>query len=162
MPSLSRPELLEVLKDAGFADVKLFYPFPDHLLPQIIFTDEYPPGEELVERLCAYSVNNVSLVIDANKLYRPLSSGGMITFFANSFLAECGNGDLSRVLYSAVSTERHREESFSTVIYSDKSVEKIPIYKEGAAGLKRLAQNLKSLNQEAFRCFPAVLRILSS
>ena len=55
------------------------------------------------------------------------------------------NGGGSQVLYSAVSAERKKEESFSTVIFKDGTVEKRPLYTEGIKGLKRLSENLREL-----------------
>ncbi|CQR58609.1 adenylyltransferase/cytidyltransferase family protein [Paenibacillus riograndensis] len=145
MPSLSKPELLDVLKQVGLLNIKLYYPFPDHLLPQLVYTDEFPPGEELSERLRPYQVKQDSLVIDSRNLYGPLIANGLLQFFANSLLAECSNADLSSVVYAAVSSERNREECFSTSIHNNGTVEKCPMYKEGMKGLGRLCKNLIDL-----------------
>jgi cytidyltransferase-like protein len=145
MPSLSKPELMDILRQVGLKNVKLYYPFPDHLLPQMVYTDQYPPGEELNERLRPYQVKQDSLVINPSNLYGPLAENGLIPFFANSFLAECSNAEMSSVLYASISAERSREESFSTSIHNNGLVEKCPIYKEGLSGLDRLCKNLTDL-----------------
>lgn len=146
IPSLSKPELLDVLNQAGFPKVKLYYIFPDHILPQVIYTDGYPPGEELNERLRPYQANQDSLVIDANMLYDPLISSGLMSFFSNSLLAECSDEMLCNVLFATVSTERGENESFSTVILDDMQVEKRPLYSGGMQGLERLYNNLNDLH----------------
>jgi cytidyltransferase-related domain len=145
MPALSRSELLKVLKQAGFPEVKLYYPFPDHLLPQMIYTDDFKPGTELSERLRPYQVNQESLVINPQNLYNDLASEDMLTSFFNAFLAECGDGNFSHVIFATVSPERGKEESFTTAITDHGTVEKYPIYAEGINGLERLKSNLSSL-----------------
>lgn len=145
LPSLSKAELLDVLKSAEFPTVKFFYPFPDHYLSQMIYTDEYPPGEELIERLRIYLTEQDSLVIDPGMLYRFLADENILKYFTNSFLVECGDGEPCPVLYASVSTERKREESFSTIILDNGTAEKYPLYPEGLQGLERIVKNLSGL-----------------
>ncbi|NLL38519.1 MAG: hypothetical protein GX254_02875 [Clostridiales bacterium] len=145
LPSLSKAELSEVLRSTEFPTVKFFYPFPDHYLPQMIYTDDYPPGEELIERLRIYLTEHDSLVIDPVKLYRYLADENLLLSFSNSFLVECCDGEPCPVLYVSVSTERKREESFSTIILNNRTVEKHPLYPEGLKGLERIVKNLSDL-----------------
>ncbi len=153
-PSVSRDELLQIIKDAGFSKTKLYYPFPDHFLPQTFYTDAFPPGSELAERLRPYAADRSSLVIRPNQLYRPLSENGLMPFFCNSFLAECGDGDFSPVLFAAVSTERRPEERFATVILENGTVVKQALSPAGEKGLTRLEENSNALSARGLSVVP--------
>ena len=49
--SFSRKEIEEVIRGAGFGYHRFYYPLPDYKLPQLIYTDDWLPGENLREGL---------------------------------------------------------------------------------------------------------------
>ncbi|WP_243122244.1 adenylyltransferase/cytidyltransferase family protein [Clostridium thermarum] len=138
----SRSELLSFLADMQFDSVKLYYPFPDYRNLQLIYTDEYPPTDDLTERIKVYVSKNYERVLSENKMYSILAQNNVLTTFANYFIVECGNNvEVSNILYSAISSERSRNRAFATNICSDGKVRKIPIYNEGISGLENLKRN---------------------
>jgi len=138
----SRSELLTFLADLNFNSVKLYYPLPDYRNLQLIYTDEYPAGEEISERIKVYISRNYERVLSENKLYRVLAQNKVLNTFSNDFIVECGNNvEVSNILYSAISSERSADRAFATNICSDGKVRKIPIYNEGISGLEKLKRN---------------------
>lgn len=149
--SFSRKEMEELAKMAGFAKHKFYYPLPDYKLPQLIYTDEYQPERNLKERLLTYNQRNDTLLANEAQLYDDVISGGAFPFMANSFLVEYGQeGPCGQVIYSAVSTDRGPERSYTTSIYEKDStgrqqVVKRPIYAEGKENALLLQKNMEEL-----------------
>lgn len=49
--SFSREELKDILTRAGFSQHQFYYPLPDYKMPQLIYSDDYLPEQNLKERL---------------------------------------------------------------------------------------------------------------
>ena len=144
--SFGRQELKDIVTEAGFSESKFYYPLPDYKLPQLIYTDEYLPEKNLRERLISYYTDKNSLIALEKDLYDDVIDNGVFPFFANSFLIECGKKEnLNTAVYAAVSTDRGKERSFSTVIYRDRTVEKKALFAEGKENADKLCRNLEEL-----------------
>ena len=154
----TRTSIRSFFNNVGFKKVKLYYPFPDYQFPQMIYTDECSPKEEIIERLRNYIVNKSSRVLDENDLIKIFLHESDILNFANSFIVECGQEELTDIMYATLSTERSKENAFSTVIKSN-IVEKIPIFKEGEIGLSNLISNMEELKM---RKVPVLLPIFKN
>lgn len=145
--SFSRQEILEIFRAAGAPRVKLYYPLPDHIAPQLIYTDDYLPEDNLNERLMVYHPENKTLVADESMLYSDIVKNGVLPFFSNSFLVECGREEnISKAVYVALSTDRGREKAMGTVLYGDGRAEKRPLFAEGAAYVASLAETSAELS----------------
>lgn len=138
----SRSELLNFLDKMNFNSIKLYYPFPDYRNPQLIYTDDYPPTEDITERIKVYIAKNNERVLSEKNLYNVLAQNQVMTSFSNFFIVECGNNvKTSNVTYAAISSERSRGRAYATIICSDDKVRKLPIYDEGIIGLEVLQRN---------------------
>lgn len=138
----SRSELLNFLLEQGFNSTKLYYPLPDYRNTQLLYTDQYPPGEEVIERLKVYVSRSYERVLSENKLYKLMAENDVLNTFSNDFIVECGKDvELCNVIYSAISSERNHDRAFATNICSDGKVRKVPIYEEGISGLEILKRN---------------------
>ncbi len=88
--TFSLKDMKERLNAAGIKDedIETFYPYPDHLYPMTIFSDEYLPavGElykgEYIER-------NDICFFDDIKAYDEVIKEGMFPFFSPSYLLVC-------------------------------------------------------------------------
>lgn len=144
--SFSRKEIEEIVRKAGFAHYKFYYPLPDYKLPQLVYTDEYLPERNLKERLLPYYRRSDTLVAAEEDLYDDIISNGVFPFFANSFFLECRTqGQPGRVSYAAVSTDRGEARSFATTIGVDGKVCKEPLYQEGRVWARKLYENTADL-----------------
>ncbi len=142
-----RKELLGFMKSLGFRYVKLYYPMPDHHHAQLIYTDEARPEADVLERLHIYSDYKTKRVLDEWVLTGRMAENGVMHCFSNSFLVEAGASPCCGVIYSALSVERGRDRAFATNIYDNGTVEKVPIYPDGKAGIKRLLDNTGELSK---------------
>lgn len=157
--SFSRSELKDIVKKAGLAQIQFYYPLPDYKLPQLIYSDDHLPEQNLKERLIPYYLEHNTLVASEQELYRDVVENGAFPFFANSFLVECGRGGESgtrdcvehkallqeRVIYAAVSTDRGRSRGYATTIRKNGSVRKTPLFPEGKENARRLYECINDL-----------------
>jgi len=146
--SFSRQEFCSILTESGMKRMKMYYPLPDYKIPQLIYTDSHLPEKNLSERLILYYMRNTTLVARESLLYDDIVANGVFPFMANSFFAECAKeeqAELCKVNYAAVSTDRGRERSFSTMIYANGAVCKHPLYREGIVNAEKLYVNILDL-----------------
>ena len=129
--------------------MKCYYPLPDWRMPQLIYTDEYLPEDNLNERLLVYHPQNKTLLADEAGLYSQVIKGGVFPFFANSFLLELARepDSLSKAVYVALSSDRGREKALATVLYSDGRAAKRPLFPEGQVYGQRLVAQSKELGR---------------
>ena len=158
--SFSREELKDILAGAGFAQMRFYYPLPDYKLPQMVYSEDYLPEQNLSERLITYYTNHNSLVAEEGKLYRDVVENNVFPFFANSFFIECTRSalqkgstsdpipsDESRVIYAALSTDRGRKRGYATTIHADGIARKTPLFPEGKENSRSLYDNIEDLRQ---------------
>lgn len=144
--TFSRQEIENIIKEAGFPQLKFYYPLPDYKLPQLIYTDEYLPEKNLKERLIPYYMDKNSLIAVEIDLYNDVIENGAFPFLANSFLIECGKEkNMNTAVYAAVSTDRGKERGCATIIYQGNRVCKKALFQEGIKNLKLLSHNLEDL-----------------
>ena len=175
--SFSREELKDILNRAGFSQHQFYYPLPDYKMPQLIYSDDYLPEQNLKERLIPYYLDHTTLVASEQELYQDVVENGTFPFFANSFFVECGMDDArqrgeaklshavvtelskpnqivtsqtepdTRIIYAAVSTDRGKERSYATTIRNNGTVKKTPLFPEGKENAVRLYENIEDLKQ---------------
>jgi 2-polyprenyl-3-methyl-5-hydroxy-6-metoxy-1,4-benzoquinol methylase len=149
-----RQELIDLLQAAGFPYYKFYYPVPDYKLPQVIYSDQHLPGDEMRERIIPY-YNSSSLIASESALYGDIARNGVFGFFANSFFIECGKkDDFCPVDYAAVTVDRGNETSFVTSIYKKEVVKKQALYEEGKVGLRNLQKHMQALAMRKIAVVP--------
>lgn len=150
--SFSKQELIDIIRQAGFRHYKFYYPLPDYKLPQVIFSDEYIPPYCVKERVFPYYHNSSTLVAVERELYADIIENEVFDFFANSFLVECfDEGEVSDVMFAALSTDRGREEAFATTIHQDGTVRKKPLWPEGKFRLEAILCHHQELQARGLR-----------
>lgn len=145
--SFTKPELDSILDSAGLVNKKYYYPLPDYRFPQLIYTDEFLPEENVKERLIPYYFRKDTLVFDESVLYTDIVKAGAFPALANSYFVECSvdEVDFCPVKYAALSTDRGAQRSFVTAINSDNSVTKTPMSVMGHASARSLFENIEEL-----------------
>lgn len=140
----SKRELVELLETAGFTYHHFFSVFPQLDAPQIIFSEDYEPTEELGTRIFPQYHNPDTIFLEEEVLYTELIKNGLFHTMANGFLIECmqeENEEKSKIEQVTVSVSRGRKDAFATLIMNDKRVLKKPIYQEGRNKLEALCDN---------------------
>ena len=160
--AFSREQMNACVRRVGFIDRAYYYPLPDELFAQVICTDDMPVRSTLSDRMFAYDPFGSPLIAEDQLLYDDLLREGMLHTMANYYLAEFVKPSKAlpparRVTFAALSTDRGREESYTTVLYSDNTVEKTALYPEGVRSLRALRENLQQLSERQISVVPCAL-----
>lgn len=146
--TFSKKEMENIVSLAGLNSHKFFYPLPDYLVPQLVYSEDYFGGNEIYERLSTYSRLGDTLVAWERNLYKDIIENNVQEFFANSFLVECSrNQAKSDVSYAVLSTDRGLEGSCTTAIRAMKTVEKRYVFPEGKQRLELANRALDELQE---------------
>jgi SAM-dependent methyltransferase len=82
----SRAELSSLLKKAGFAGLKYYYPYPDYKLPEEIFSDDNLPDlNHIMKNSPNYDRDRYRLFSEKRALLNIIADG-KFDYFSNSFL----------------------------------------------------------------------------
>jgi len=92
--TFGKQELKEILRKNNFKNTKFYYPLPDYKLPSLMFSDEYLPTEETIEKYMPYYYENSQIDFDEIKAYKEVIKNNMFDFFANSFLVEASQEEI--------------------------------------------------------------------
>ena len=67
--SFDREQIRHIVKRAGLHKIKFFYPLPDYILPQVIYSEEYLPKSSVKERVIPYYTDHRYQTAYENELY---------------------------------------------------------------------------------------------
>lgn len=91
--TFSKQEIIELLNKAGFMQLKFYYPMPDYKLPDTIYSDNVLPQAGNIRCYRSdYSTCRLYNFYDATA-YDQICRDNMFSYFANSFLVVCGEGE---------------------------------------------------------------------
>lgn len=153
---ITKKQLQEMIRNAGFLNIKFYYPFPDYKLAQEIYTDERLPKGSVKDRVLTYYVLPNKLNRNEHQLYEEEIAKGDIRNVCNSYLIECSDEMLrSDADYIALSTDRGRKHSFATIIKKGYVV-KTALYEEGKKYLKRSYENIIKLQEAGVQVVPHI------
>lgn len=143
-----KKQLQRILELAGLENYKFFYPVSDCELPRIIYTDECPPGNNILERLVNCYPDNSTLLANDVQIYLDSARNGCFPFVANIFLVEAGREvECSDINSVTLSITRGRKKSFATMIWGNGKVWKRCLFPEGAAYAREICEDIKALQQ---------------
>lgn len=84
----TRGEYISCLKEAGFEELRFYYPYPDYKFPNSIYSDEWLPQKgELADNRRNFDRDRLQL-FDERKAYDTLLAEGVFQTFSNSYLIE--------------------------------------------------------------------------
>lgn len=151
----AKAEIRRMLEEAGFQCHMFYSVFPVLERPQIMFAEDYTPGEQLDIRIYPQYNCTDTIFLDEEKLYDTLVQNGMFHSMANGFWIECPlDGELSGINQITMSMDRGRRNAMFTIIRKDGYVEKKPVYEEGRYKLKALMENCVDLEKHEVRMVP--------
>lgn len=82
------PGLCRIIKDCGYDDYKIYYPYPDYKFPYVIYSNERLPRQgELNRNICNFDRDRLVLM-DEGKVYDEILKDGLFPLYANSFFVE--------------------------------------------------------------------------
>jgi cytidyltransferase-like protein len=141
----SKEEISSTLDLAGWTERKFYSVLPSLELPQLIYSEDYLPAEELGIRFFPMYRYPDSVFLEEEFLYKDIIKNKMFHTMANSFLIECSKGSLFEdVRHVTLSMDRGRENAMATIIRAN-TVEKRALYEEGKFKLQELKKNEEDL-----------------
>ena len=124
----TREELVQGLADAGLAEQRFYYPFPDHRFAMSIYSDGYLPKRgELIDQVGNFDEERLVL-FDEAKAADALIARGKFAEFSSSFLVVAGkeeacpvvNGYGEEILFVKFSNDRGALRNIRTFITESK------------------------------------------
>jgi len=141
--TFGKNEFKNILSECGFNYTKFYYPLPDYKLPNVIFSDEYLPNEEQIDKLyMPYYYDNTIVNFDEKKVYKQILKENKFDFFANSYFIECSmveNNDEEKVDFALFNSTANIDKLNMITKSNDK------LYKEKIY-LDKLDENKEGLN----------------
>lgn len=153
----SRKEADRLAENAGFVPEICYYPMPDSLWTQAVYTDSVKNVESIRDRVFAFDSFSSPRIASEQDLYNDIIHEGMLPYMANSYLAVYRKGSGSTrpaVEFALLSTDRGPEHAFATICYKDKRVEKRPVWSQGISTLRQAYDNLERLSQRGVLTVP--------
>lgn len=91
--TFSKQEIIDLINETGFTQLKFYYPMPDYKLPDTIYSDNILPQSGNVRCYRSdYSACRLYNFYDATA-YDQICRDKVFSYFANSFLVVCGEGE---------------------------------------------------------------------
>lgn len=135
-------EVENSLQEAGYLKYKYFYPLPDAVVPQEIYSENYMPEGKRVDRTLNYYPQKNTLLMSPESLLGEVISNGIFNKCTNSFVLDCSiQTDPSDISYVALSTDREAGAAYATKIYQRGYVDKTALFLAGKEGISRLVSN---------------------
>ena len=157
--TFSKPEITNIIENAGFSNYKFFYVYPDHVFTEVITTDK------LINKMPFNGINEYAderiLFFDEIRLNLTLSQDNMSQYFANSFLIEIRSSDMNyltdKINYIKAGSQRKEEFQIFTTIWDDGKVSKSPGSPKANAHVKRMFDECKG-TMGKIRCLDAEMK----
>ena len=141
--TFTKHELEDLVKKAGYNNVKFFYPYPDYVYPKEIFTDE-TIGMESYGKDYYEMIRDRLLLYNESILANQLAKEQVADVFANAFLLTVSKAELEdekAPSYIKINSDRNDEFRISTSFIQEnnkKYVVKAPISKAAANHIRHL------------------------
>ncbi len=142
----SKDEICTLLDLSGWTERKFYSVLPNLELPQLVYSEDYLPVEELDIRLFPMYRYPDTVFLEEEYLYKDIIKNGMFHAMANSFLIECSKDNtFENVDHVTISMDRGRENAMATIIRNNHVVEKRALYEEGKHKLQQIKENEEDL-----------------
>lgn len=143
--TFSKEAVLAMVKEAGFASVKTYYPYPNYRYMTALYTDEHLPSlGELSKNLCNFEEER-AVLFDEAAVFDGLIKEGKFQEFSNSYLFDLTLEEQKaedELLFLKYSVERDKKYRIRTEIVkkSDgtKRVRKVPYTEAAKAHVEKI------------------------
>ncbi len=154
--TFSRFELADLLKRAGYSQLRFYSVLPDYRFPELIFADDYKPDSMNLKKVSFTYAKNSTLIGNEKQLYWDLIENGVFPFFANSFLVEASLKELSpkHVAHVSAKGEVYQEFRVSTIIYHDGTIYKIPMHQQAKLHIQNILEYTDRLAKQGIAILP--------
>ena len=83
--TFSNAQLRNLMKNAGFSEVFFYYPLPDYKFANVIFSEEYLPGDGMIKNTAHDLETGRTIIFSEDKALTEAASSDMFEVFANSY-----------------------------------------------------------------------------
>ena len=90
--TFSRKELQSICEQAGFEQLKFYYPYPDYKFPDVIYSDEYLPQRGELTRNTRNFDSDRYVLFNESAAFDGIIDAGLFQEFSNSFFVEAKGG----------------------------------------------------------------------
>lgn len=148
--ALSKTLINRILEEKSLNNCKYYYVLPDYKAANVIFTDEYLPSLENINRNFLYGEEEFENFNQTEAYVELLKENPKnFEFFANSYFVEIGKSELEDNGIKFVSYTNIRKEKYKiqTIIYNDR-VEKTYSNEEAKSHIDNIIRNIDIMNQK--------------
>lgn len=160
--TFTKNEYIKLLKNNNFRHIDFYYPYPDHLFTEKIFSEQrMPVYGELHNNLRNFDSDKVSL-FDESKVYNEIIKSDNFDVFSNSFFIIASKKEVNcPIIYTKFSRERKKEYQISTSIIkkdNTKYVEKRALESDGISHLRNMRDYYVSHNHNKICYCPVAFK----
>ena len=152
---LSKQMVDKMAAAAGFTNAFHYYPLPDPLFVQAVYSDDRVPSESIHDRVFPIDPFEGSALFPESEMLRTVIEEKKLQDHANYILAEYRKkprpGNDVYPTAALLSADRGEEHSFATVFLSDCTVLKQPIHPAGRASLETMYRSLEELHERGLQ-----------
>ena len=153
--TFSKEAVLAMVKEAGFASAKTYYPYPNYRYMTALYTDAHLPSPgELSKNLCNYEEER-AVLFDETAVFDGLIKEGKFQEFSNSYLFDLTTEEQEceeELLFLKYSVERDEKYRIRTEIVRKKDgtkvVRKVPYTEEAKVHVERIKHWEKVLGEQ--------------
>lgn len=153
--TFSKEAILELIREAGFVNIKTYYPYPDYRYMTALYTDAHlPSAGELTANLCNFAEERVVL-FDEAKVFDELIKEGRFQEFSNSYLFDLTTEEErteEELLFLKYSVERDEKYRIRTEIVKKcdgtRIVRKVPYTESAESHVKMIKHWEKILRKQ--------------
>lgn len=147
--ALSKTLINKLLKEKELINYKYYYVLPDYKVANVIFTDEYLPSLENINRNFLYGEEEFENFNQTEAYVELLKENPKnFDFFANSYFVEIGKSNLENngIKFVSYTNIRKSKYKIQTIIYNDR-VEKTYANEEAKTHIDNIIRNIDIMNQ---------------
>ena len=143
-----RADVEAAARAAGFSEILLYYPLPDEIVTQAVWSDACLPKGETADRVTLFWPYGEPEEDPCGRL-REIISAGTFPGETNAYLLAAHRRTRRGPVpvYAAVTADRGPAHSFATVLFDDGYAEKRPLFAEGIPALRAAYENAEALRQ---------------
>lgn len=148
--TFSKKQIEDMLEEVELKHNRFYYVLPDYKFPNGIYTDEFMPSYEELEKIPFTYSRNSLLSVNEKDIYKDIIENNTFSFFANSYLFEASAKQLSanKVIFATGRGESRKDYRITTIIDNEENVYKIPTHPKAIEHLKSTYENGENLKQK--------------
>lgn len=155
--TFSKKQLEDILEQVQLKHKRFYYVLPDYKFPTGIYTDEYMPSYDDLQKVSFTYSRNSLLSIDEKEIYKDIIENNELPFFANSYLFEASIKELSedKIIFATGRGECKKEYRINTIIDNKENVYKMPVHPKAIKHLEKTYNNGENLKEKGIMILDA-------